>query len=82
MYDVLVQSFQSIVKESLKLKNKWFGHSMDRHPIFNIIANDSSSSSDDEVEMILRFAIKEERLNSGGGSRPHRRHTFIGRDFV
>jgi hypothetical protein len=32
--------------------------------------------------MILRFAIEEERLNSGGGSRPLRRHTFIRRDFV
>ena len=82
MYDILVQSFQSIVKESLKLKNRWSGHSMDRHPIFDIIANDSSSSSDDEVEMIIRFAIEEECLNSDGGSRPHRRHTFIGRDFV
>jgi hypothetical protein len=82
MYDVLVQSFQSIVKESLKLKNRWSGHSMDRHPIFDIIANDSSSSSDDEVEMIIRFAIEEERLNSGGGSRPRRRRTFIRRDFV
>uniref|UniRef100_A0A2N9HAH3 DDE Tnp4 domain-containing protein n=1 Tax=Fagus sylvatica TaxID=28930 RepID=A0A2N9HAH3_FAGSY len=55
---------------------------MDRHPIFDIIANDSSSSSDDEMEMILRFAIEEERLNSGGGSRPRRRRTFIPRDFV
>jgi hypothetical protein len=82
MYDVLVKSFQSIVKKSLKLKNRWFGHSMDRHPIFDIIANDSSSSSDDEMEMILRFAIEEERLNSGGGSRPRRRRTFIPRDFV
>jgi hypothetical protein len=82
MYDVLVQSFQSIVKESLKLKNRWSADSMDRHPIFDIIANDSSSSSDDEVEMILRFAIEEERLNSGGGSRPRRRCTFIPRDFV
>uniref|UniRef100_A0A2N9FRD0 Nuclease HARBI1 n=1 Tax=Fagus sylvatica TaxID=28930 RepID=A0A2N9FRD0_FAGSY len=52
-----------IVKESLKLKNRWSGHSMDRHPIFDIIANDSSSSSDDEVEMILRFAI-EGRTNA------------------
>ena len=43
---------------------------MDRHPIFDIIANNSSSSSDDEVEMILRFAIEEECLNSGEGSRP------------
>uniref|UniRef100_A0A2N9ILN1 Uncharacterized protein n=1 Tax=Fagus sylvatica TaxID=28930 RepID=A0A2N9ILN1_FAGSY len=55
---------------------------MDRHPIFDIIANDLSSSSDDEVEMIIRFAIKEEHLNSGGGSRPGRRRTFIRRDFV
>ena len=55
---------------------------MDRHLVFDIIANDSSSSSDDEVEMILRFAIEEECLNSGGGSRPPRRRTFIGRDFV
>uniref|UniRef100_A0A2N9HV05 Uncharacterized protein n=1 Tax=Fagus sylvatica TaxID=28930 RepID=A0A2N9HV05_FAGSY len=74
--------YYSIVKESLKLKNRWSGHSMDRHPIFDIIANDSSSSSDDEVEMIIRFAIEEERLNSGGGSRPRRRRTFIRRDFV
>jgi hypothetical protein len=70
------------VKESLKLKNRWSGHSMDRHPIFYIIANNSSSSSDDEVEMIIRFAIEEERLSSGGGSRPRRRRTFIRRDFV
>ena len=82
MYDVLVQSFQSIVKESLKLKNMWSGHSMDRHPIFDIIANDSSSSSDDEVEMIIQFAIEEERLNSGGGSRQKRSRMFIRRDFV
>ena len=82
MYDVLVQSFQRIVKESLKLKNKWSGHSMNRHPIFDIIANDLSSSSDDEVEMIIRFAIKEEPLNSGGGSRPGRRRTFIRCDFM
>jgi hypothetical protein len=82
MYDGLVQSFQSIVKESLKLKNRWSGHSMDRHPIFDIIANDSSSSSDDEVEMIIRFAIEEERLNSGGGSRQKRSRTCIRRDFV
>ena len=82
MYDVLVQSFQRIVKESLKLKNRWSGHSMDHHPIFDIIVNDSSSSSDDEVEMIIRFVIKEERLNSDGGSRPGRRRTFIRRDFV
>ena len=82
MYDVLVQSFQSIVKESLKLKNRWSGHSMDRHPIFDIIANDSSSSSDDEMEMIIRFAIEEEHLNSGGGSRPRRCRMFIRRDFM
>jgi hypothetical protein len=82
MYDGLVQSFQSIVKESLKLKNRWSGHSMDRHPIFDIIANDSSSSSDDEVEMIIRFAIEEERLNSGGGSRQKRSRTYIRHDFV
>ena len=82
MYDVLAQFFQSIVKESLKLKNRWSGHSMDRHPIFNIIANDSSSSSDDEAEIIIRFAIEEECLNSSGGSRPHRRRTFIRRDFL
>jgi hypothetical protein len=82
MYDVLVQSFQSIVKECLKLKNRWSGHSMDRHLIFDIIANDSLSSSDDEVEMIIRFAIEEERLNRGGESRPCRRRTFIRRDFV
>ena len=55
---------------------------MDRHPIFDIIANDSSSSSDDEVEMILRFTIEEERLNNGGGSRPRQRRTVIPRDFV
>jgi hypothetical protein len=55
---------------------------MNRHPIFDIIANDSSSSSDDEVEMIIRFAIEEERLNSDGGSRPRRRRTFIRRDFM
>ena len=82
MYNGLVQSFQSIVKESLKLKNRWSGHSMDRYPIFDIIANDSLSSSDDEVEMILRFAIEEECLNSGGGSRPRQHRTFIPRDFV
>ena len=78
MYDALVQSFQSIVKESLKLKNRWSGHLMDRHPIFDIIANDSTSSSDNEVEMIIRFAIEEERLNSGGGSRPCRRARSLG----
>jgi hypothetical protein len=78
----LVQSFQSIVKESLKLKNRWSSHSMDCHPIFDIIANDSSSSSNDEVEMIIQFSIEEERLNSGGGSRPRQRRTFIRRDFV
>uniref|UniRef100_A0A2N9F402 Nuclease HARBI1 n=1 Tax=Fagus sylvatica TaxID=28930 RepID=A0A2N9F402_FAGSY len=55
---------------------------MDHHPIFDIIANDSSSSSDNEVEMIIRFAIEEECLNSGGGSRPRRCRTFIRRDFV
>uniref|UniRef100_A0A2N9F9Q5 DDE Tnp4 domain-containing protein n=1 Tax=Fagus sylvatica TaxID=28930 RepID=A0A2N9F9Q5_FAGSY len=55
---------------------------MDRHLIFDIIANDSSSSSDDEVEMIIQFAIEEERLNSGGGSRPRRCRTFIRRDFL
>ena len=82
MYDVLVQSFQSIVKESLKLKNRWSGYSMDRHPIIDIIANDSSSSSDDEVEMIIRFSIEEECLNSSGGSRPRQHRTFIRRDFV
>ena len=47
------KSFQSIVKESLKLKNRWSGHSMDRYPIFDIIANDFSSSSDNEVKMII-----------------------------
>ena len=55
---------------------------MDHHPIFDIIANDTLSSSSDEVEMIIRFAIEEEHLNSSGGSRPRRRRTFIRGDFV
>ena len=32
--------------------------------------------------MIIRFAIEEERLNSGGGSRQKQSRTFIRRDFV
>lgn len=53
-----------------------------QHPVFNIIANDSSSSSDDEAEIIIRLAIEEERLNSGEGSRPRQRRTIIKRDFL
>ncbi|RWR79965.1 putative nuclease HARBI1 [Cinnamomum micranthum f. kanehirae] len=53
-----------------------------QHLVFNIIANDSSSSSNDEVEIIIRLAIEKERLNSGEGSRPHRHCTVIKRDFL
>jgi hypothetical protein len=55
---------------------------MDHHRIFNIIVNDSSSSFDNEVEIIIQCSIEEDRLNNGGGLIPHRHCTFIKRDFL
>lgn len=52
----------------LELRNlyliKWACLYAGMNIVFNIIANESSSSDDDELEIIIRLAIEEERSRS------------------
>jgi hypothetical protein len=57
-------------------KSKFLFHScflyLPHYPKFNIITNDSPSSSKDKLEIIIRLAIEEEQFNSNGKSRSYR----------